>query len=75
MSHNVINYSELTGAAKVTKALSDVLEHLGPERYNLLVEGSRPERRGYIEGCLVNIAGISGFPVEAFLDTYCGPET
>jgi hypothetical protein len=70
MSHHEVDYSELEGAAKEIKALADIIDYLGQEKFNLLVEHTKTCDAGYVRGALTHVAGISGYPVTAFINHY-----
>lgn len=72
--HTTIDYSKIPEGAREIAALNDLREYLGDARYSELVKGCKPTNRKYIQGILEIIAGAQGYPVQCFLDMYCGVE-
>jgi len=73
-----INYSELdlTDAEKDERAIADMKEYLGEKRWELLhglLVSEVNEGKVSIGDVILSLSlvGVQGFPVHAFLRTYC----
>lgn len=74
MTHYDVDYAGLTGDAKVQKALADITAYIGEDRFKTLVliadrDGEEATRFG-----LEVMLGVSGYPVEAFVQTFVRKE-
>lgn len=68
MTHYDVNYSDLTPQAKHDKAIADIKDYLGDDKYrNLTAEfrAAGPMPLGRFEMYL-SIAGVQGYPVRAW---------
>jgi hypothetical protein len=67
--HYTINYAHLSGEAKQAKAVSDVKEFLGAERFDKIVQTFKDApgtpQEYFVNACGL-LCGISGYPAEAF---------
>ena len=71
--HNEIKYE---GPNKADKAIEDVREWLGADRFNLLSEyieslSDTPQNRDKV-ALMISFAGVQGYPVTAMCDKYMG---
>lgn len=67
--HTNIKYDG-TEQEKDAKAIEDIKEYLGEDKYSILVALAKSEAHiDYVENIL-GFAGIQGYPVNAFLRTY-----
>jgi hypothetical protein len=66
--HYEVNYAELSPAEKQEKAIADIKDFIGENRFHKLTEDFRTYGKINIEqfGFLCSITGISGYPVEAW---------
>jgi len=68
MTHYTVDYTALTGEAKREKALRDIEDYLGKERYDYLTE-VLANGEGYdLEtfSMIVSFAGVQGYPAKAW---------
>lgn len=68
-----IDYGDLNGDAKVTKALADCRDYLGAKNFKLICEGIKDAlAKGANERTLLMqlsvLAGISGYPAQVLID-------
>lgn len=70
MTHYTRDYSTLTGSAKSSAAIADIIDFLGDNKFDELTAEFRRYRHLELDqfACFVGIAGISGYPVEAWHD-------
>ena len=64
--HTTIDYGKLEGKAKEDKAIADIVNWLGKERYEkLTAEFKKEPKQPTLDGfhLMCSIAGISGYPV------------
>lgn len=67
MSHYNIDYSLLEGDAKRAKALEDIKEFWGEERFNRIVEALKANEAVTLTrlGLILSFGGVEGYPVKA----------
>lgn len=73
MSHYNVNYNELTGDAKRLKAIQDIKDYLGEDRFNNIEPLLRQAKKDgmSLEQMAMNLslAGIQGYPVQAWYES------
>lgn len=67
MTHYEVDYSELSGEAKDAKALQDIKDFIGEDKFNKITEENRNETYTFRQFEIgVSFGGISGYPVKAW---------
>lgn len=72
MTHYDVDYSKLQEPEKSNKALADIKDYVGEERFNKITEALRAELRGGTQEprswdqfkLVMSFAGIQGFPCQ-----------
>ena len=74
MSHYTVNYKDLPKEEAHQKAISDIIDWLGKERYDKISENFRAE--GFMSlkhfTFYCGISGVQGFPVQAWYEELFG---
>jgi hypothetical protein len=75
MTHYTVDYSNLTGQAKLDKAIADTVEYMGQPKFDEITEEFRklPEMTLQRFQAFASLAGVQGFPATAWFN-YCFPE-
>jgi len=73
--HYDIDYSTLSEEEKKKKAIEDIIEYMGEERFNTLTKSLKDHPSLTLDkfSMYVHIAGVQGYPVKVWYD-YCFPE-
>ena len=69
--HTTIDYSKLEEPAKSEKAIADIIEYLGMDRYEKVVKSIQGQPKKDILMGLSLFVGIEGFPAQVLADRYC----
>ncbi len=74
MTHYDIDYSNLTPQAKHDKAIADIIDYMGEERYHKVIDLYRQHPPIPLEAfhLQMSFAGVQGYPVVAMYDV-CWP--
>lgn len=70
MTHYTISYDLLEGDEKRKKAVKDVQEYIGMDRWNKLRQIYINDGEKYTLFAMDVLLGVSGYPVQATLDTF-----
>ncbi len=70
MTHYDVDYSKLTPQAKYNKAIADIKDYMGEERYNKVIGLFKqmqpiPLEKFHLQ---MSFAGVQGYPVVAMYD-------
>ena len=70
MTHYTISYELLDGDEKRKKAIKDVQEYIGMDRWKKLGDIYREQGEGATLFAMDVLLGVSGYPVTATLETF-----
>lgn len=70
MSHYDIDYSDMTPQTKHLKAIADIKDYMGEDRYHKITQAIRADGPMSVDKLriIVSLAGVQGYPVRAWHD-------
>ena len=67
----LLDYTKLPPETRANKALNDLHEFVGPERYSTLICLAWRDGEDAVREALSVLCGVEGYPVDVFVDRYC----